>query len=332
MKGRIKYLDLLRIVAISMVVMLHTGAYYQSTELAATTTLLSFLTALSSCAVPLFFMISGALLLSPEYDLSVRRIVVKLIKLFIVWTVWSAVYALIDNPGAGFHTLVVRTFKGPFHFWFFEYLAAVYLLSPLMKALVSYQNGKFVKYILICWFALGIIKYTLNGIQWHNEELNVLTGKVHFELAGFSGYFLLGYFLSNLKLGSSSSCLAWALAYLSAAALQMLAERSGMLQVPTYNLTVLVAIESFCAFIACRSAWPQNSAPSGRWLVPLAVSGMGVYIIHPIIMKYVAGYIGKGLPVSLRSLLLFAIVLLASWGISLLLSKIPFIRKWLLSI
>lgn len=332
MKERIKYLDVLRVIAISMVVMLHTGAYYQTTEMAATTVPLSLLIALSSCAVPLFFMISGALLLSTEYDLSVRRIVVKLIKLLIIWIIWSAVYALIDNPGAGIRTLAVRIFKGPFHFWFFEYLAAVYLLAPIMKALVSYQNGIFVKYILVCWFVLGILKYTINGIQWHNEELSVFTGKAHFELSGFSGYFLLGYYLSNLKLGSRSSSMAWALAYLSAAVLQMLAERSGMLQVSTYNLTALVAIESFCAFMACRSAWPQNSAPSGRWLVPLAVSGMGVYIIHPIIMKYVAGYIGEGFSVTFRSLILFAIVLLASWGVSFLLSRIPFVRKWLLSI
>lgn len=331
-KGRIKYLDVLRVIAMAMVVMLHTGAYYQATEMTATTVPLSLLIALSSCAVPLFFMISGALLLSPEYDLSVKRVLTKLMKLIIVWIIWSALYALIDNPGADFSKLAVRTFKGPFHFWFFEYLAAVYLLSPIMKALVSYQNGRFVKYILICWFVLGILKFTLNGIQWHNEEIGVLTGKIHFELSDFSGYFLLGYYLSNLKPMSHSSSIVWALGYISAAVLHGLVAYCGILQVSTYNLSVLVAIESACVFMVCRSAYLQDSRSSQRWLELLSVSSMGVYLIHPIIMKFVARYICESLGVTFRSLLLFVTVLLASWSVSLLLSKIPFTRKWLLSI
>lgn len=276
-------------------------------------------------------MVSGALLLSPDYELSIRKILHKLMKLLVVWIVWSAVFALVEYPGASIWKYVVRTFKGPFHFWFFEYLAAVYLISPLLKAIVSYQNGKIVRYAIICWFVLGILRYTANGIAWHNEEIRVITNKIHFELCDFSGYFLLGYYLSKddslLRIGKSL----WSLAFIVLAVLQLIVSRSVMF-VDSYNLTVIVVLEAVCTFMFCQNTNPLVSPWITKALTALSASSMGVFIIHPLVMRFSSRLFGQSFSMPIQSMMLFFIVLIVPWAISLLLCRIPFIKKWLLSL
>lgn len=83
MKDRIVYIDWLRIVAAVMVVMIHTsGMLLMHADLGSCAYWLAEVNgALVRSAVPLFFMISGALLLRPGYDANPRKMVRKAIKL-----------------------------------------------------------------------------------------------------------------------------------------------------------------------------------------------------------------------------------------------------------
>lgn len=322
----------MRVVAIALVVMTHTCGYYPLITGEQQTVFLSLCSAISSCAVPLCFMVSGTLFLSPDYKLSVSKIFHKLFKLIVIWIIWSAIYAIIEYPGVSISRYVVRIIKGPFHFWFFEYLAAVYLLSPILKALVSYEEGKYVRYILVCWLILGILKFTLNGVPWHNEETRVLTDKIHFELCDFSGYFLLGYYLSLPETFIKPSKYVWALAFCVFSILQMLIMRYGTLSVTTYNLTIIVAIGASCLFMYIKKAICFQPTCNPNILTKLSIASMGVFIIHPLVMKAISSLFIQSWPIDIKSLVLFLSVLVVSWIFSYGLCLIRFINKWLLSL
>lgn len=83
MNARIVYIDWMRIVAAMMVVMIHTsGMLYMNNPEGSFSYLLGFWNQeLVRPAVPLFFMISGALLLRPGNDANPRKMVRKAIKL-----------------------------------------------------------------------------------------------------------------------------------------------------------------------------------------------------------------------------------------------------------
>ena len=96
MNERIAYIDWLKIIAALMVVMIHTsGMLYTNNPEGSLSSLVGFWNyELVRPAVPLFFMISGALLLRPGYDANPRKMVRKAIKLLALMLIWSFVYAI----------------------------------------------------------------------------------------------------------------------------------------------------------------------------------------------------------------------------------------------
>lgn len=329
--NRILYLDVLRIIASAMVVMIHSsGCFLLKSETCGGDWDATIFNSLSSCAVPIFFMISGALMLSPDYQFSIKKVLHKILKIAIIWVVWGIVYAISDMEVFSLEKLAIWTFKGHFHFWFFEYLVAIYLLFPILRALVEYNDGRYVLYFLICWFVFGILAYTLNGISWHNEEIRIITGKFHFELISFSGYFVLGHYLST------HSRTKWApyiflVIFLTAAFIQFVVEKQAFLSIGTYSFTPLVLIEAISLFLFCKSTF-EGCCPKSSIASSSAALTLGIYIIHPFILEHCVPDFLWGFPLIVRVIAVFAYAFITSGIITYVLNSIPFVRKWFLSI
>lgn len=202
MKDRIVYIDWLRIIAALMVVMIHTsGMLYLNNPVGSASYLLGFWNQeLVRSAVPLFFMISGTLLLRPEYDANPRKMVQKALKLFALMLIWSFVYALVNVHPITLKGLLFATIKGPFHFWFFEYLIGLYILTPLFKAIAEYKDGLLVRYYLVLFIFFGIVIASLQALPFCHKWIMDVTTKVRFEWLGFAGYFFLGHYLNQKQL------------------------------------------------------------------------------------------------------------------------------------
>lgn len=330
MKIRNYSIDLLRIIATAMVVMIHSSGWFAFVSTPITNSVDTCLLGnVVSSAVPLFFMISGSLLLSPRYDFSLKKIVYKVVKIIVILVVWGAVYALCQMDSFSFEKLLIWTVKGHFHFWFFDYLIGIYLLAPILRALVLHENGKYIKWFLICWLLFGIIKYTVNGIQPNNEEIRVVTSKISFELCDFSGYFVLGYYLSTTKREIKKSILL-AVFLLCVAFCTLFISENKNYQVSTMSFTLPVVIESASLFILFSQMKLKDK--TGSWLIPISSATLGIYIIHPLILEHLLIPGVLELYPWLRVICLWGYVFSLSLIASLLLYKIPFIRKWFLSI
>lgn len=148
-KRHYSYIDTLRVVSAAGVIFMHTAATALRVgvlEGAPYVTrgwhLLNLLTSFAFTAVPLFFMISGYLLLSDEKtgDVSVlfRRRLPRLIVPMAVWTLLTAVWKCVEG-GEGALGVLVRlrdALYGPVitPLWFMYALIVLYLLSPFLYA------------------------------------------------------------------------------------------------------------------------------------------------------------------------------------------------------
>ena len=326
---RLYNFDVLRITAAFMVVMIHVSGYFLiNTDLTLFDTyFVSVFSSLVRSAVPLFFMISGVVFLNPTKDFTFKYLINKIVRLFVVLFVWNLLYALIDTwNDFTLYDFLKRTWKGHFHMWFFEYMIGVYILIPVMKALVEYKDGKFIPYYIVVFFLFGIIRTTFNAIPYFNEEIRIITSKVHVEFCDFCGYFMLGYFLSKIKMKLPPYV------YLNGYLL-MVALHFTIISVLDIQLigadafTIFIFIESAMLFLLFRDLSVRTK--NINLLLLMSKATLGVYLIHPLFLEnFKIGFIDV-LPVYFSLPVLYVIILSLSFSASVLLNKLPVVNKWI---
>lgn len=308
-----------------MVVMIHTsGMLYLNNPEGSFSYLLGFWNQeLVRPAVPLFFMISGALLLRPGYDANPRKMVRKAIKLLVLMLIWSFVYVLVNIHPMTLKGLVFATFKGHFHFWFFEYMIGLYLLTPLFKAIAEYKDGLLVRYYLVLFLFFGIVIASLQALPFCHKWIMDVTTKVRLEWLGFAVYFFLGHYLNQKQLKISP----WLMIgiFLAAVLLQGLVFTNMGLLYSSDKFWWFTIIEAAAIYILFNSRDVRECVWGGESWSSLT---MGVYVLHPIILE--------AIPKDWWTASLYGADVLVVYGGALLMSymlwKIPVVGKWLLKV
>lgn len=326
MKERLLYIDWLRLVAALFVVMIHTSEMlYLDNSKGVIEYYLGFWNMeIVRSAVPLFFMISGALLLRQGYDANPRKMVNKALKVFALMIIWSFVYALFDYPQT-IKELVYKTIKGHFHFWFFEYLIGIYLLTPLFKAIVEYKDGILERYYLALFVIFGIIIESLQSIPFCHKWIMDVTTKVHVSWLGFAGYFFLGHYLSTKQFKVSS----WILFIIFVGAVLLQGWFTANVSLihssdKFWWLTIIEATTIYMLFVNAK--WMRK--PQWSRIKSFSSLTLGVYILHPLISENIPSEYWTASLYGLEVIVVFGGAMLASF----LLMKIPVVGKWLLSI
>ncbi len=143
-------LDLLRVVAISAIILIHTSAgylIYNSFNNGAHWWIVSvFYTSFFKWATGVFVMLSGAFLLTLDkfYNIwkSLRK---RFFRIFIPFFVWALVYKIIESPQVilNFKAFMFKNFifdlytgKIEYHLWVIYMIAILYILTPIFSAIV----------------------------------------------------------------------------------------------------------------------------------------------------------------------------------------------------
>lgn len=200
------YADVLRCVATFAVISIHTSypLFYRYAELPLLQWLaVNFWESCSRWAVPVFFMLSGMLLLNPVREESIKTILLKRVpKLVIPLLLWSEVYLLWINRDNIIHHQPIPFWEGLrwiyhthvfLHLWFLYTLIGIYLSIPLARLVAKYASNVTKLYLVIGWLVLNGI---LGMITFFTEV------KPGIEVPAFSlylGYFLLGAWLSDFS-------------------------------------------------------------------------------------------------------------------------------------
>ncbi|MCX7749918.1 MAG: acyltransferase family protein [Clostridia bacterium] len=212
--SRIYYMDVLRIISIVAVITIHiTAGEVMAVNHLETESfrwwIANIFNAFSRWGVPIFFMISGALLLKGSEDESAGQFLKKrVLRIGVPFLIWSVIYFFLkhyslerDNPDiASIFPLFLREMffdRVYYHFWFIYVLLSVYLVIPFIRRAVKASSDKEILYWLGLWFITTVIYNTVQSFYQYYEVGTYLYSRV-FDIPfvmGYSGYFLLGYYL-----------------------------------------------------------------------------------------------------------------------------------------
>ena len=161
-KGRYLYLEILRLLAPFWVVFNHTGAYGYThfvMEAGFGQWIELFFSCFCTIAVPIFLMISGAVLLGKEEPFSVllKKRILRILELIVLVSIGNYLYfGNRDGWNMSFQDYLVKTMFSyeicTYYLWL--YLGFL-LMLPIFRQVVKRRD--IIVYICICWLALRCI-------------------------------------------------------------------------------------------------------------------------------------------------------------------------------
>ena len=329
--------DRIRIIAMLMVVGIHTNVAYLAANVGtAGWYLVMEITALYLVAVPLYFMISGATLLTKESSESPYLQVKKRLKKqgipFLVWSLIYIFFRIIMGKvefSAGTFLALLNT-PAYYQFWFMYTLLAIYLLLPILQPLVQKLSRVHIEYLLLLWIFFSVVQPTLERV------CPVLKISEHIDLVlceGYIGYFFLGHYLRSywykIPVRKAIGISLLGLFITGTAAFLEYVCYSEVYAGFFYQsyLTPGVVIATSGLFLAFQNAqWRRGTKLCSK----LADLSIGVYYVHMICataLSYV-GLAGENSVVLLSVKL--GIVYLCSLAAAFLIAKIPIARGILL--
>ena len=189
-KDRIFYLDEIRALAILLVLLAHTIKNFPvNINYLTSPTLLSYLT-ISRMGVPLFFMLSGALLIGKDYSLSefFKKRFARVLIPAVFWYIILFVSVAYVN-GFNFDLMYIWIYDAPVP-WFVCAIIGVYLVIPIFSSFVKEYGTRGAGYFILIWLVLVILT-NLNLAQDYYPTL--IFGNFGINI----GYAVLGYYLAN---------------------------------------------------------------------------------------------------------------------------------------
>lgn len=208
---KIEYIDVLRVISMMSVVFLHTAAGSLRANIGSAVWHLSnAFTAVMGTSVPVFFMISGALVLHSPRTLSIeymwKKRFVKIFVPFVIWSLVAIVYFevinLMNHGSVRWDVVLDKLKNAPgqsttVHLWFMYALIPLYILSPLLKKMLDALSRDLVKYLIMLWLIFSsIIPTLLSFIPARFQPLLTLNPAFNLNfMSGYLGYFIIGYYL-----------------------------------------------------------------------------------------------------------------------------------------
>lgn len=273
-ENRIVYLDLLRLIATFAVVLLHVSCGGFLSFTGDTNYYVSLVyDGLTRWCVPVFVMISGALFLRPEKTVTLKGLYGKSIgRLVICYVLWSLIYYLLFSFDGNFS---MRFLLHPhFHLWFLRMLVFVYVLVPILRIIA--HDEIITKYCLIVWTLYLILSF---AGRFELFRMN--------PVVGYSGYFLLGYYLSQKTFTKRQLILVCLLGVagivVTLLGTGLLSEKNLLADEQFFSyLTANVAAMAVAVFVTVKKLADKCGNGVARFLGVIGKDLFGVYLTHAL--------------------------------------------------
>jgi surface polysaccharide O-acyltransferase-like enzyme len=308
--------------------------------------------------VPLFVMLTGALLLQPTKIESLTEFFKKRwARIGLPFFFWGAIYFVwiyfADNQAVTVNSIIQGFLTSPYlQFWYIYMLAGLYLITPILRLVIAHADDKTIKYFIALWFVGASIVPLVSYFTIYDLNSGL------FAITGWVGYYILGIYLLKVKISRtwmvSLMVLALSLAvigtvymsfnvggtdsyyfqdYLSptmilASAMAFLLLNS--IRMPSYRAPA--SLQSQTAFNLSAS---NQSQPSGfrRLLHMISENTLPIFLLHLIVLESLQrGYLGIAINGStINSIigvpLITVIALFLCLAIILPLKKVPVLKR-----
>lgn len=303
---------------------------------------------LFSFGVPIFFMQSGANVLTYRERYStktfVKKRIHKVVIPFLLWSILGFIFLHNNQLGSinGLNFLkgfISGNIVGPY--WFFYNIIGFYLCVPFMSIITEKGNARVVRYMIIIALIyntiLPIVDLMLGTSNMFNPSIPLV--------GAYLQYFLAGWYIVNISIKPRIRKLIYILATIMLA-LEIVMTIIFTIFIPhlqrlTYpgeivknfaDIGNLPAFICMCAlFLALKNAEPYIIGwHLSSYLPTLAGLTFGIYLVHPFVINYL---LNPMQPLLLQVPLIFKILLypifvyFISGIITFLIRKIPFVRN-----
>jgi surface polysaccharide O-acyltransferase-like enzyme len=347
------YFDYLRLLAIALVIFNHTEAFQLYTETPTGSLKYWMYLAISvgdKVAVPLFFMLSGALLLGKVETL--RGVGRRLLRVVVVIVVMSLLqYVLIKadfyngwpanlaSSPASFGEFVQTIYSSQVITpYYFLYLYASFLIAlPLLRVLAQQMSDQLYVWLLAGWVIFRVVTVLINAFTGVaiNSNLTLVFGPmiVFYPLAGFWVHKQL--LQGNMRasrltwlVGGGALMVAASCVLLTRVAPESQTYLGSLIELPT------VAVFAIGGFVAARSGQPTSPrrVRVAHWVAEASGCVFGIYLLESILRRLLApelGYLEVVMPTMPATMLFVLTVALAGMIIVWPLKKLPIIRDLL---
>ncbi|HLN88587.1 MAG TPA: acyltransferase family protein [Candidatus Binatia bacterium] len=344
--------DIIRTVAIVMVILLHAAIEptpnidIMSPQGIQVWLASDVYNSIARVAVPLFVMLTGALILQPNKVDEPLRVFFKKRwnRIGIPILFWGVAYFAWDFFVRGYaltSTFILQgVLAGPyFHFWYLYILVGLYLITPLLRVVVAHADWRLIKYFLVIWFIgsgiiplLALYASISPQIVWFRQNIFLFTGLL--------GYFILGAYITKFQLRKSilgimlflSSIFTIMGTYFLVATL---GEQYGQVFLDASSFSVIIAsVALFLMLASISTKTVENRFPRGNHLLNLiSLNTLPIYFLHIIILETLQkGYLGFKISVTtmnpvIEIPLITTLTLLICIAIIVPLKKVPYLNR-----
>lgn len=352
-KHRKYYFDLLKLLAIWLVIFNHTGRrgflLFTVSQQSGLFGVYLFLSVLDKIAVPLFWMVSGALLLGKEETISVvlRKRVLRFTMVLVLFSGLQYIYIGIRKSQemslGDFFTSIFQKEIVVSYWYLYAYLAYLIML-PFLRKIAKQLNGKEMLYLLVAYLLFGGLIPMMQYLIWNGEATINPQFQVTFLVSSNIFYPLLGYYIDkelpkafwNRK--NQFICLGLGMIAIIVTCVMTVYVgtttgnwRSANIQ-QFYNALICLPVLSVFFGVEYFGRNHPISEKSSHCFQILGAATFSVYLIENLIRKnsgeiyeFLCSYLGK----LTACIVWVTVIFLIAMGIGLILKRIPGLKKLL---
>jgi len=293
MNNRIIWIDLIKVIAMFAVVFLHSAApilskighidfsYWMVGNI---------YDSMVRMSVPLFFMVSGVLLLNYKKESLSIFFKKRFFRVVIPLIAWSFIYILFKKYGSHQDINIIKhliySLNRPeyIHLWFLYTIIGIYLFLPILKVFVKCASQNIQIYFIILWIiSVSILPF-----------INYFTGlsiKSYMPMmAGYIGYLVLGYQLAKIEITKKLFYIAIFFMFVSTLGTVFgtyyLSEKAGKYIGFFYDyFSISTLIQSISYFIFLKYIGENvlnRFMIISQAMITISMTSLGIYLIHPI--------------------------------------------------
>lgn len=336
-------LDIIRIIAVLLVIMIHTSDGFvtqhkpSSREFAAG----NVFDSVAMIAVPLFVMLSGALMLDEERTITVKGLFRKNIRnILLLLVFWSTVYSLVYNlllPLVHGKTLSLRTIlmdviTGHFHMWYLYMILGLYLITPFLRAFTKRGDKKLVLFFISISLCTQFLLPLINMFSLLSGELKHMYRYVTMcylqFFGGYAAYYLAGWYIVHVGISQRAKrMVVYGVGLVSLLTAFLYVRFTGDYEMGYYNMSLFSFAYTVSLFLAVSRLRIKAGDKVRKVLAALSKMTFGVYILHPLFMDLVDRVMPyTGMPV-LYIMGYFVAVTVLSFAGCYVVSKIPILKR-----
>lgn len=359
--NRIPYLDVLRVLATFMVIMVHAGDNYlydsATLTFGAESTIIAVLLRSS---VPLFIIMSSILLL-PIKTGTASFFKRRFSRVVIPFVIWSIIYVFLPTPSkmvfggpanaftnAGLNVYLYNLMMIPFnftasnvHFWFIYIILGIYLFMPIFSPWIKTASRKMLIFFLTIWGVTLFLPYLRLLFPETHGECDWNSFGMLYYFGGYIGYVILGYFLHHHnKLSAGKSVVIGLMLFAVGAWVTyngFISDQNAFLntlaktgvedwKLLEFNISFLApSVVAMTAGVFMIFQKIRISTSLQRLFKHLSVLSYGIFLVHYILVLWLSNWLYQTMNINagVEQLIVALLCFIVAYGIIKLISFIP---------